>query len=807
MALAGLTACTPVQEKIVPYVEAPENLVPGKALFYATATQQHGYALGLLAQSTDGRPTKLEGNPEHPASRGATNAIAQATILDLYDPDRSQRVRNGDNDATWDDFLAALRSGLAAQTDSGGSGLRVLTESVTSPTLAAQMTAILAQYPNARWHHYEPINRDNVYGGTALAFGEPLEPIYDLSNAQVIVSLDADFLAEGPGQVRYARDFADGRRATTAEATATNRLYVIESSTSITGAAADHRLPLSPTGVETFARALAAALGIGVEGGTQAVPSTWIEAIVGDLQANQGSSIVIAGEYQPPAVHALAHAMYVTLGNVGQTVRYSVPILATPAAGEQNQVGSLQTLVGEMQDGSVELLLILGGNPVYNAPADLNFGEALAQVGLTVHLGLYADETAAVTTWHIPAAHELESWSDGRAYDGTVTIQQPLIEPLYGGHSIHELLDALLSEEVRSSHEIVRGYWEGAQGADGFDAFWRRTLHDGFVTESGAAIVEAALVDNFAAQLPAIPTDNGRYTLLFRPDPTVDDGRYANNGWLQELPKPLTKLTWENAALINPLTAGDLGLTTGDRVEITLNAQTVQLPVLLQPGQALDVITLSLGYGRTHAGRVGNGVGANIYGLRTTTTLWRSSDVVPITKVASGHTLAITQGHHAMEGRDLIRVGTMAEFAANPEFAHEMGAHVPEISLYPKMEYNENSWGMAVDLTACIGCNACVVACQAENNIPVVGQQQVLAGREMHWIRIDTYFEGDLENPAAHHQPVMCMHCENAPCEVVCPVAATMHDGEGLNTMVYNRCVGTRYCANNCPYKVRRFNF
>lgn len=810
VALAGLTACTPAKEEIVPYVAAPEELIPGKPLYYATAMLQQGYALGLLAQSTDGRPTKLEGNPDHPASLGATDHFSQASILDLYDPDRSQQVRNGDSDATWEEFLNALLSALATQQASGGAGLRILTETVTSPTVAAQMAALIAQFPNAHWHQYAPQNNDHCYAGTTLAFGRPVEPIYHVGNADVIVSLDADFLAQGPAHVRHARDFADGRRGGGPDANngerAHNRLYVVESTPSITGAAADHRLPLHPSAMDTFSRALAVAVGIDVAlADDVGLPHSWVDAIATDLQANSGRSLVIAGPYQPPAIHALAHAINSQLGNIGETVTYVAPLVATQPESPRQQLSSLTTLVEEMKAGSVELLLILGANPLYSAPADLDFAGALTNVPFSTHLGLYRDETAAACTWHIPGLHYLEEWSDGRGYDGTITIQQPLIEPLHDGHSIHELLDALTAEEIRSDHDIVRDYWMGEQGEANFERFWRRALHDGIVAETAATPIAVDLVTDLNNQLPLNEVTGG-FTLILRPDPSIGDGRFANNGWLQELPNPFTKLTWENAALIHPQTAENQALSTGDLIEITVADATVQVPVLLLPGHCEDAITLHLGYGRGQAGRVGTEIGANGYLLQQSTSRW-SIPGITVRKVGDGHALAITQNHHSMEGRDLIRVGTVEEFATHPEFVHEMGAHVPAISLYPEMPYEGNSWGMAIDLTACIGCNACVIACQAENNIPVVGKEQVLAGREMHWIRIDTYFEGELDNPAAHHQPVMCMHCENAPCEVVCPVAATMHDSEGLNTMIYNRCVGTRYCANNCPYKVRRFNF
>jgi MoCo/4Fe-4S cofactor protein with predicted Tat translocation signal len=805
LALAGLTGCTSQPpERIVPYVDAPESTVPGQALFFATAMGLAGYALGLLAQSHLNRPTKLEGNPDHPASLGATDAIAQASILTLYDPDRSTVVTNEGAESTWEEFLQALQAQLEPQRASGGAGLRILTETVTSPTLVSQLQAILDQYPNAVWHQYEPVNRDQVYAGAELAFGEPAEPIYRIDQAEVIVSLDADLFQTSPGRVRYAREFADGRRADTAEDRARNRLYVVESTPTITGAAADHRLPLKAGQIEAFARSLAQALGIGVtadEVATTALPGNWLNALAADLQAHTGSSLVIAGEPQPPIVHALAHAMNDALGNVGQTVIYTDPVVANP----QHQIESLRALVEAMSAGEVELLLILGGNPVYTAPVDLDFAAALENVAFAAHLSLYADETSARCGWHIPESHFLEGWSDARAYDGTLTIQQPLIQPLYASHTAHELLAALVSAEVQSDHDIVQAYWTSQQGEAAFATFWQTALHDGIVADTALAPKTVTLQAAFDVE-PTLATAPDDLEINFRPDPSIWDGRFANNGWLQELPRPFTKLTWENAALINPLTADSLGLTQGDLVELAYAGYTVQAPIWLLPGQAEGTVTVHLGYGRTHAGRVGNGAGFNAYALRSTGVGWFGTGLT-VRKVGEGHRFASTQGHFSMEGRDLVRVGTVAQFAEEPEFVHAQDGHHGEISLYPKYDYDTNAWGMAIDLSACVGCNACVAACQAENNIPIVGKEEVANGREMHWIRIDTYFEGDLTNPATHQQPILCMHCENAPCEPVCPVGATMHDAEGLNTMVYNRCIGTRYCSNNCPYKVRRFNF
>lgn len=807
LALAGLTACAnQPDEKIVPYVQMPEATVPGQPLFFATAMQLGGYAMGLLAQSQLNRPTKLEGNPDHPASLGATDALAQASILNLYDPDRAKAVTHDGAASSWEEFLTDLQTHLAQQQASSGAGLRILTETVTSPTLFNQLQALLTQFPNAVWHQYEPVNRDNVYAGAQLAFGEAVEPIYRLDQADVIVSLEADLFGAAPGRVRYARDFADGRRDPSGpDAPAgrnRNRLYVIESSPTITGAAADHRLALKAGQVEGFARALALALGLTVTPSEDAaIPADWVSAIAQDLQAYPGASLVVAGDQQPAIVHALAHAINDVLGNGGQTVIYSDPVAADPS----NQTQSLRELVDAMTAGQVELLLILGGNPVYTAPADLDFAAALENVPWRVHLGSHMDETAVHCQWQIPESHYLEAWSDGRAYDGTITIQQPLIQPLYASRSAHEVLDALLNAEVRSDHDLVQAYWASQRGEDGFAAFWQRALHDGIVADTALLAKTVQLQLDVGSQPPTAVAGDG-LEINFRPDPTIWDGRFANNGWLQELPKPLTKLTWENAALISPVTAATLGLTNGDVVELSYGDRRLEAPVWLLPGHSEDAVTVHFGYGRTHAGKVGNGMGFPAYALRTTDALWFGAGVT-LRKVSTGYPLASTQVHHSMEGRNLIRVGTVAHFAEEPDFVHAMDPHGEEISLYPKVEYPENAWGMTIDLTACIGCNACTVACQAENNIPIVGKEQVLNGREMHWIRLDRYFEGDPANPAIHHQPVTCMHCENAPCEVVCPVGATMHDAEGLNTMVYNRCVGTRYCSNNCPYKVRRFNF
>jgi MoCo/4Fe-4S cofactor protein with predicted Tat translocation signal len=806
LALAGLTACSgQPPEKIVPYVRAPEEFVPGTPLFFATAMSLSGYASGLLVQSHLGRPTKIEGNPDHPASLGATDPFAQASILMLYDPDRAKTITKTGSASRWDVFLDELQPQLEQQRATGGAGLRILTETVTSPTLVSQLQTLLNEFPAARWHQYDPINRDNVYAGTQLAFGNKVEPIYRFDQADVILSLDADFILTSPGRVRYARDFADRRRAEAQESRNLNRLYAIESTPTTTGASADHRLPLKAGQIESFARSVAHELGMAValadEAALQAVPPNWISAIARDLQAHQGSSIVIAGDHQPPIVHALAHAINDTLANVGQTVIYTDPVIANPV----NQTESLGELATAMAGGQVELLLILGGNPVFNAPVDLNFAGALDNVNTCIHLGLYEDETSAHCQWHIPESHYLEAWSDARAYDGTITIIQPLIEPLYDSRSAHELLAALLGQADRSGHDIVQAYWAGQNSPEDFETFWQTALYQGMIADTALPPQSVSLQTEFGNQAPTeIVAED--LEIIFRPDPSIWDGRFANNGWLQELPKPLTKLTWDNAALISPTTAEKLGLGNNDVVELDYRGQVVRAPVWLMPGHAVDSVTVYLGYGRTRAGSVGTGAGFNAYLLRPADTPWFGSGL-KIRQAGEQSQLASTQMHYSIEGRNLLRVGTVEQFQAEPDFVQQLATHTEEISLYPKFEYKDNAWGMAVDLNACNGCNACVVACQAENNIPVVGKNEVLKGREMHWIRLDRYYQGDLTNPETHHQPVMCMHCENAPCEVVCPVAATQHDHEGLNVMIYNRCVGTRYCSNNCPYKVRRFNF
>ena len=806
LALAGLSSCgVQPEEKIVPYVKMPEGLVPGMPTMYATAFVMGGYAIGTLVRSYEGRPTKIEGNPGHPASLGATDIFMQASILTLYDPDRSQVVTRRGLVTPWEGFVEEIRPVLDAQFALKGSGLRILTETVTSPTLGSQCQALLQRFPQAKWHQYEPAGRDAAREGARLAFGNYLDTYYHIDAADVILSLDSDFLCYGPASLRYSSEFAS-RRKPGPNASSMNRLYVAESSTTNTGATADHRLPVRPSQIEEIARMLAHEIGLeGLQSGRTTLSDTqqrWVAAAAKDLQAHRGSSVVIPGEYQPATVHAIVHAINHALGNAGHTAVHTDPVEARP----ENQFASLRTLVSDMKAGNVDVLLMVGGNPVFDAPADLEFTKALNNVPLRIHLGLYDDETSSQSHWHIPQAHPLETWSDARAFDGTVTIMQPLIAPLFNGISPHEILSVFLGENGMSSHDIVRNYWKSKQGESNFENFWHGALNSGIVPATAVPVRNAILTGSSASWMPVdVPVEG--MEVNFRPDPTIWDGRFVNNGWLQELPKPLSKLTWDNAALIGPATAQRLGLATSDLVSLEYKGRTLNLPVFILPGQPDGSVTVSFGYGRTRTGKVGSGTGFDAYRIRTSEAPWFGGGV-SIKRTGERYPLSVTQEHFAMEGRAPVRYGTLADYLKDPEFARKQ-VDVPTRgeTLYPEYRYEGYAWGMSIDLNKCTGCSACVVACQAENNIPIVGKEQVNNSREMHWLRIDQYFSGDLDNPRVDSQPLMCVHCENAPCEVVCPVGATVHDSEGLNVMVYNRCVGTRYCSNNCPYKVRRFNF
>ncbi len=827
LALAGLGACTTQPlEKIIPYVRPPEELIPGKPLFFTTAMTVGGRAIGLLAESQMGRPTKIEGNPSHPASLGPTDALSQASVLTLYDPDRAQVVSERGRIRSWNSFQLALSSEVAGLKNTGGRGLRLLTESVSSPTLLAQIQDFLTLYPQARWHQWEPVHEDNRLQGTRQVFGRPLNFFYKLDQARVVVSLGSDLLCEPITGVRNARDFAQRRRVSDPATAASgkpemNRLYVIESTVTNTGSSADHRLAVKPSQIEPLANALFEALQSSSTsaGNAPSFPAKesqdkhqrWISAIAKDLSAHRGDSLVVAGENESPAVHVLVHRMNSLLGNIGKTVVFT----ESPAPATAGMVNSLRQLTSDMAAGKVDTLVMIGTNPVYTAPVDLGFAPHLAKVRLKIHMSLYPEETSRLCDWHIPQTHFLEEWSDTRAFDGTVTIVQPLIQPLFGGISPHELI-AVLVGPSRSTYEIVRAYWQKFKPGADFERVWQKSLNDGVIEGTQFAETQPSAGEQAARGFDT--TQNARHStaappedsleIIFRPDPSIYDGRFANNGWLQELPKAVTKLTWDNAVLCSPALAERLGLSNEDMVELQYRSRKVQGPIWIVPGHADGCVTVHLGYGREVVGRVREGLGFNAYALRTADNPWWGSGLV-LRKTGETYRLACTQSHWSLEGRTNVRSGTLAEFRNEPHFAQKEGlAPGPPASLLPEYDYRkENAWGMAIDLTACLGCNACVVACQAENNVPVVGKEQVVRQREMHWLRIDRYYTGNPDSPEVVHQPMLCQHCEKAPCEVVCPVGATVHSSEGLNQMVYNRCVGTRYCSNNCPYKVRRFNF
>jgi MoCo/4Fe-4S cofactor protein with predicted Tat translocation signal len=843
LAFAGLGGCSRTPEQVVvPYVKQPEGLTLGRPQFYATAMPFGADAIGLLVESHEGRPTKIEGNPDHPASLGASNVFAQASVLNLYDPDRAQTVTKYGEIQTWSLFVESAQAIAAAMKGSNGAGFRILTGIITSPTLAAQIQLLLTLFPKAKWHQWEPAVGDATREGAKLAFGSYLNTVYRPEKADVILSLDSDFLGSGSGHIRYAREFSR-RRKLNAPNDTMNRLYVVEPTPSVTGATADHRLPMRASEVDLFARALAAKLGLGGSASLPADAGKWLEAVAKDLQKHKGTSLVVAGEHQPAEVHALAHAINATLGNVGNTLYYTESVEAHSV----NHLDSLRELCNDIYDGKVETLLILGVNPVYTAPHDFDFASKIRfdeekkrkPIKNTIYVGSHFDETAELCDWHVAESHYLETWGDARAFDGTLSVIQPLIAPLYHTHSAREVLAAFGDKPGISDYDFLREHLKTANPSADFEKFWRKTLNDGLVAGSAFAPTNASLKFSVAG-LPAAKTAAAdEIEFIFRPDPCVYDGRFANNGWLQELPKPVTKLTWDNAALVSPKTAekfsltheiaargGEHGKVYSNVIDIALSNSKVTAAAWRVPGQADGVVVLPLGYGRKKAGYTGTNKGFNAYAVRTSDALWTvSASASAIKKTGEDYPLACTQYHFNMEGRQILATGTLEEYRKNPNFANEM-APLPaqDFSLYKgtaEYPYDRDKWAMAIDLNKCNGCNACVVACQSENNIPVVGKDQVMRGREMHWIRIDRYYEkpaksatndpssydSSLDNPQTFFQPVPCQQCENAPCEQVCPVGATVHSAEGLNDMTYNRCIGTRYCSNNCPYKVRRFNF
>jgi molybdopterin-containing oxidoreductase family iron-sulfur binding subunit len=825
-ALAGLAACRSPDEKIVPFSKAPEETIPGVPMYYATAAAFGGTAYGLVVESHDGRPTKIEGNATHPESvGGGLLAWLQASVLDLYDPDRAEwpTQKNGDkrdkrSHGETGDALKALGAKLKG---AQGARFAVLTGAHRSPTLQAQLDALKAAYPQTRFLRWDPTSRDAQREGARLAFGKPFETVLDIGKAKVIVTLDADILHSDGSVVQQAEGFSRGRSLT--DPAAMNRLYAVESTFSVTGGTADHRLRLKSRDVSAFAFALAAEIGaagvavneIGAAGGARAgqlsdKAKEWARSVAKDLVAQKGAGVIVAGPKQPAVVHAIAHALNAALGNVGQAVKYVKPF---DEAGEG--VAALAALATSLGDGSIDTLLVLDANPAFNAPANLAFAEALKAAveknATVVVVSSHVDETAALATWHLNRAHDLESWSDVVSEDGTAAIVQPLIAPLFNGYTDAEVVSLLLGKGERA-YDLVRATWMPRLALGGEKA-WRKALHEGvianvegfpFAAENVA--VNAGAVASAARALA--PAASGM-EVTFAPDPHAWDGRFANNAWLQEWPDPMNKHTWGNVALVSPATAKRLGIVDGNTISISIgDGVSGQVPAIVSPGQADDSIALSFGQGRAHAGRVARDVGHDVYRLRAADSLGYAGDV-KVTGLGGNANLAHTQENFSLEGRPHVRVGSLEEYKQKPGAASARGPKGSELfNLWNTQKTDiHHKWGLAIDLNTCTGCGACQVACQAENNIPVVGADGVRRSREMNWLRVDRYYEGDPDDPRSVMQPLPCQQCENAPCEQVCPVAATTHSPEGLNDMAYNRCVGTRYCANNCPFKVRKFNF
>jgi molybdopterin-containing oxidoreductase family iron-sulfur binding subunit len=812
MALAGFAGCMrrPVEE-IVPYVTAPEDVVPGIPRYYATTMPFGRSAYGLIVESHEGRPTKIEGNPSHPSTIGASSSRVQASVLGLYDPDRSQSITLKGARKSWTDFVMAWAELSKAQAADGGAGLAVLSESFSSPTLARLASELRARYPKSQWATYDAVSDENRLAGLRSATGRDLDVMLRLDQASVILCLDADPLLTDPEMIRHTRGFAAGRKAGTSGG-AMNRLYAVEGVYSLTGAMADHRLRLESRQIGPFVGALAARLAAPGAGATEAsvpgVDARWIDALAKDLLANRGKGLIVAGARQPAAVHAAVCALNAHLGNAGKTVSYyETKDAALPS------VSSLAALVTAMKAGTVQTLVVLGGNPVFDAPADLDFASAMAKVPHSIALGHNVDETSSKAEWHITRAHYLESWGDARAVGGTLSVVQPLILPLFGGRTPIEVLGLMVGDKDRPGYDIVRDTWKPILGEADFDKKWNRVLHDGLLAGSELKEVVPDVKGALADLARATGSASG-LEIVFVTSPSLHDGRFANDGWLQELPDPLTKLTWDNPALVSPKTAESLGLASGDVIRLDYTGRSLELPVWILPGMADGVVALTLGYGRQHAGRIGSRVGFDTFTVRSSMAPGFDSGV-KLTSLGRKYPLSATQDHGSMEGRPLVRESTVAELRstkkeeARPSALGVFAEETEHFSLWKEHTYDQgHQWGMTIDLNACIGCNACMTACQSENNVPVVGKIQVAKQREMHWIRVDRYFSGEPSgNPEVVFQPVPCMHCESAPCEQVCPVAATVHDSEGLNAMVYNRCIGTRYCSNNCPYKVRRFNF
>ncbi len=826
----ALTGCHWKEEKLLPYSKRPDGVVPGVPNHYSTMMELAGVATGLIVKSFDGRPIKVEGNPSDSTTQGGTGAYHQAAILGLYDPDRSSKVLQGKTVTGAEAFDAAL---LAAFAEEKGAGFAVLSAASSSPTLLGLKASLQKQAPQAKWMAYEPTHTSGPLKGAQMALGQSVKTLLHPEKADILVALDSDMLSSATeGALGYSRDVASRRNPDSGKM---SRIYALETNLSEVGCLADHRVAVRPSAIAAIAAYIDAKVSAASKAaGAQKLPSDAalggaeskkvLDVLVKDLLAHQGTGLVTVGSQHSPEVHALVHRINHVLGNQGKTLSYiSAPAQISGGADE------LATLVADMDGGKVHTLLILGGNPVYNAPADVNFKGALAKVKSTFHVGLYNDETAQQCSWHSPETHFLETWSDARAADGTIRIGQPLIDPVLEGRSSYEILAKMLGLVQRDALSLVR---KSTGLLD--DKAWRKAVHDGSVGPKSPS-----LTLNLQSLAGVTLGESKGLDVLFDVDPALHDGRFANNGWLQELPHPLAKLTWDNAALIAPITAKENGLGDGFLCKVTVDGRELILPCLFTPGQAEGTIALALGYGRTEAGVVGGSskkdiasVGVDVYSVRTSKAPHFASGA-SVAKAGGRVELAVTQnlwmidevGKSGEKAREdvLIREATTTDYSDYKKHAGEAKDHhgpahpgdikgkvhhPPLLNLWqPPVSYDGQKWGMAVDLNKCNGCSACIVACQSENNISIVGKNEVAMGRELSWMRVERYYKGDEKDSEVRQQPVMCQQCENAPCEQVCPVGATMHTSEGLNDMVYNRCIGTRYCSNNCPYKVRRFNY
>ncbi len=867
MALAGVSGCKAIrrpEQNILTYNKTPESLIPGVPQFYATTMTVGGESVGLLVESHEGRPTKVEGNPKHPSSLGGTTRYNQASVLGLYDPDRSQIPLKGGVESSWTAFWAEMENVLAGYKANGGQGLCFLSGFIGSPSLADTKSAVLKVYPNAKWTTYESVNHDGQAAGLRAVTGADLAPHYKFGSVKRALSIDSDFFESESNHIANAKAFVKTRNPDLG-IEAMSRLYVVESQFSPTGGSADHRLRVKPSQIVPvlilIAKELQAqglALGewssdvaaLAADASTAGVKAEWVTEVAKDFMAHKGASLILVGKYQPALAHALAHVLNVGLGNLNVTLEYRPSAVRTLNGETAGSYASILELATSMEAGQAETLFILDSNPAFTTPKDVNFAAHLGKVKRVIHVGSEVDETAIVSSWHLPLSHFMEEWGDGLAYDGTASIAQPLIAPMYATQGLSEILAGVAGLANTKSYDIVKEYWRKQSGSGDFEHVWRRWLNEGVIEKSAYATVQPGTVKDGISQTStaylsiAGTVKPGNLEIQFRAHPNLYDGRYANNAWLQELPDPITKLTWDNAVFVSPSLADKLGITgqlflkdkTGTTpgeyrnrpmVKLTVHGSSLEAVAWIVPGLANETVVLHFGYGRRKTGKVGTGSGFDAYGLMNSKSPFFASDV-QLEATGGLYEVACTQDHWSLEGRPIVRESSLEGYEENKDeaFSEEKWNEHPgskpgelEKSLWTEAPASKGGdrgtfdfttgmqWGMVIDFNSCTGCNTCLIACTSENNVPVVGKEQVLRGREMHWIRLDRYFSGNIDNPDLVFQIMTCQQCENAPCEEVCPVAATTHTHEGLNDMVYNRCVGTRYCSNNCPYKVRRFNF